>query len=78
VFFLQIADVLFFKNAIPVKKFPYYAFVVFKEEKSVNLVLMNKPIYFPDGQQLIVQNKVGPVVCAQQLIFQNLRSFVKN
>ena len=54
----QIADVLFFANGSGNKKAPYYAFVIFKAEHSVALVLMNKPIFLPNGQNIIVQSKV--------------------
>ena len=58
-FYLQIADILFFKNPPPVKKSPIYAFVIFHNEKSVGLALKNKPICLPNGQSLIVLAKVG-------------------
>jgi hypothetical protein len=42
----QISDVLFFKNALSQKKFPFYAFVVFKREESVRLAIGNRSRFY--------------------------------
>ena len=57
-FNFQIADVLFFKNSQLMRKFPFSAFVVFKDEGAVGLACQNKPFHFPNGQAIIVQPKV--------------------